>query len=317
MRVLFENTEPYKTYQFVRNGQLLWVEESGNPMGLPVLFLHGGPGSGCKPHHRGFFDPRKFRILLHDQRGCGQSIGNLDRSSNTTQQILEDLNFIQDALAIPKWLLFGGSWGATLALLYAEEWPSRVAAMVLRGAFLARERDLEWFIGGDGVCRIYPEAWRSLMASAECADPSELVKLLNAGLHGANESEVQRLALAWQQWGRVVTLGDATSISDAADSQHVAQVISQASIEVHYAHHRYFISENHILQNISRVSSIPARIIHGRRDLVCPPDVALSLLDAMPHAKLELLESAAHIPADLSMVSALIEATEEMAEASL
>ena len=303
----------------MRDGHVLWVEESGNPEGVPVLFLHGGPGSGCKPHHRGFFDPQKFRVFLHDQRGSGASSDPADISKNTTQEILLDLKFIQDALDIPKWLLFGGSWGATLALLYAEAWPNRVAAMVLRGAFLAREQDLSWFVGPLGVRRIYPEAWRALLSMTGLNEDADVVESLHQMLLCENNDSATRLcaAQAWEYWGGVVTLGQAQRPLIDLNADRSVQIIRQARIELHYAKHRYFIEENQILQQICNVSSIPTVIIHGRRDLVCPPDVALALHGGMPHAKIRILEESAHVPSDAAMISALIEAAEEMAEASL
>lgn len=314
MRKLYESPGPVRIHELLRNSQKLWVEESGNPQGIPVIFLHGGPGSGCKPQHRQFFDPARFRILLHDQRGCGHSIGGNTLSQNTTQEILEDLAYIQDALDIPFWILFGGSWGATVALLYAEAWPERVAGMVLRGTFLARGEDLEWFIGPDGVRSLYPEAWAAIPEVSTLRDAGEVIRVLHTGIHSEDPDTRWRMAGAWEHWGAVVTLADPSRERVSSGDRRAEKLVQQSQIELHYAHHRYFIRENQILEAIGRVSKIPAVIIHGQKDLVCPWAAASSLHQLMPLSRLCILEHSAHIPGDDAMIAALVQATEEIAE---
>lgn len=313
MQLLFEEKGPHRTHSLMRDGQPLWVEESGNPEGIPVLFLHGGPGSGCKSYQRRFFDPIRFRILLHDQRGCGRSSEDSLLKLNTTQEILADLEFIQTSLKIHRWILFGGSWGATLALLYGEAFPERVAGMVLRGSFLARRQDLDWFIGPLGVRRIYPELWESIPELAFLDEAGDIIDSLSAGIASDHYETRLASATAWEHWGAIVTLGHTSRERLSPHHEQVEKVIQQSRIELHYAHHNYFIRENQILEEIDRVSEIPAVIIHGRRDLVCPCDVAILLNQAMPRSKLHILEQSAHIPSDNAMIAALVQATEEVA----
>lgn len=314
VRELYDSQGQIRTHTFLRGGQTLWVEESGNPEGTPVLFLHGGPGSGCRPQHRNFFDPTRFRIFLHDQRGCGHSIGGSSLSRNTTQEILEDLAYIQNALEIPCWILFGGSWGATVALLYAEAWPERVAGMVLRGTFLAREEDLDWFIGPNGIRSRYPEAWAAISEVSGSNEVAEVIEVLHAGIHSEDPSTRWRMASAWEQWGAIVTLRDPFRERLSSSDPRAAQVVQQSKIELHFAKHRYFIRENQILEVIGRVSKIPAVIIHGQKDLVCPWPAASLLSQLMPLSRLCILEQSAHIPQDDAMIAALVQATEEIAE---
>lgn len=314
MRLLYDDIEPYLTHQFVRDGQLLWVEESGNPAGVPVLFLHGGPGSGCKAHHRRFFDPARFRILLHDQRGCRHSAGPWNPEKNNTNEILQDLKFIREILGISQWLLFGGSWGATLALLYAEAWPLTVIGMVLRGTFLARREDLDWFIGPLGVRRLYSEAWATIPELSSLKDCDEVIATLSAGVHSEDSATRWRMASAWELWGAIVTLNNPSRERLSFDDERADRVIQQSQIELHYARHQYFLRDNQILGDIGHVSGIPAVIIHGQKDLVCPCASAYLLNESMPRSTLRILEDSAHVPSDDAMIAALIQATEEIAE---
>lgn len=314
MRTLYDDIEPYLTHQFVRDGQMLWVEESGNPAGIPVLFLHGGPGSGCKTHHRRFFDPARFRILLHDQRGCGHSAGPGNPEKNNTNEILQDLNFIREILGISQWLLFGGSWGATLALLYAEAWPLTVIGMVLRGTFLARREDLDWFIGPLGVRRLYAEAWATIPELSSLKDCDEVIATLSAGVHSEDPATRWRIASAWELWGAIVTLNNPSRQRLLFDDERADRVIQQSQIELHYARHQYFLRDNQILGDIGHVSGVPAVIIHGQKDLVCPCASAYLLHESMPRSTLHILEDSAHVPSDDAMIAALIQATEEIAE---
>jgi proline iminopeptidase len=221
---------------------------------------------------------------------------------------------IQNALEIPSWILFGGSWGATVALLYAEAWPERVAGMVLRGTFLARREDLDWFIGPQGVRRRYPEAWAAIPEFAGLREASEIVGLLHAGIHSKYAVTQWRMASAWEQWGAVVTLGDLSRERVSLTDERAEKIIQQSRIELHYAHHHYFIRENQILEAIDRVSQIPAVIIHGQKDLVCPWAAASQLHQLMPLSRLCMLENSAHIPTDTAMIAALVQATEEVAD---
>lgn len=312
MKTLYPAIEPYAVHHFKRDHHKIHVEECGNPQGLPVIYLHGGPGSGCKPHHRGFFDPEKYRAILVDQRGAGRSTPHGDLRHNSTADLIRDLEYIRQHLKVERWLLFGGSWGATLALLYAQKHPAKVSGLVLRGSFLARRRDLDWFAGVDGVRRIYPEGWTQFIESLPEAERGDPITAMHQRLVGSDELARRRAARAWSLWGGQVVLGD--EFDPSALQEHVsAEVLNQARIELHYAVNRYFIEENAILDGCAKLAKIPAIIIHGRRDLVCPAESAYLLHRHLPHAELRILPKAGHIAGGEDMIDALVQAADDMA----
>ncbi len=312
MHALFPEIEPFQTHQLARDGHTLYVEECGNPQGRPVLFLHGGPGSGCQPYHRRFFDPAIYRIILVDQRGSGRSSPQGGLARNTTPHLVEDLERIRSALDIKRWLVFAGSWGATLALLYAQAHSRTVAGLILRGTFLARECDLEWFFGATGVRRIYPEAWlpvREVLTAQESINP---VQALYQQVTGADELAQRRAARALEGWNGQVTVPE--TFAAGSQNEPVTQAsLGSAKIALYYAANRYFIAENAVLNACEQIRHIPTQIIHGRRDLVCPVESAYSLHRELPGSSLRILENAAHVASGEDMVSALVEATDSMA----
>lgn len=312
MPVFYPEIEPAHTHYLTRDGHCLHIEESGNLSGFPALFLHGGPGAGCKPDHRRFFDPAIYRIILVDQRGAGLSTPKGGTEHNTTADLLDDLEAIREFLEINSWLVMGGSWGATLALLYAQAHPQRVAGMILRGTFLARQADLEWFAGTGGVRRIYPEAWEALMHALPASGRDDPLVALYGLLTGADELAQFRAARAWESWGGQVVLGDLFDIGQL-EAHAPLKVVHQARIELHYAIHRYFIGEDAVLAGCGRIRHIPVTIIHGRRDLVCPVESAWALHQQLPVSILQVLPDAGHIAAGESMVGAVVAATDAMA----
>ncbi|MGZ8217463.1 prolyl aminopeptidase [Methylomagnum sp.] len=312
MNTLYPTIEPYATHHFKRDHHKIYVEECGNPQGLPVVYLHGGPGAGCKLSHRCFFDPAKYRAILVDQRGAGRSTPHGDLSHNTTADLLRDLEYIRQHLKVERWLLFGGSWGASLALLYAQKHPAKVTGLVLRGSFLARRRDLDWFVGVDGVRRIYPEGWAQFLDSLAEAERADPIAAIHRRLVGNDELAQRRAARAWSLWGGQVVLGD--GFDPSALHEHVsAEVLNQARIELHYAVNGYFIEENAILDGCAKLAKIPTLIIHGRRDLVCPAESAYLLHRHLPQAELRMLPKAGHIAGGEDMIDALIQAADDMA----
>ncbi|WP_348757270.1 prolyl aminopeptidase [Candidatus Methylocalor cossyra] len=311
MRDLYPEIEPYAVHRFKRGGHQLYVEECGNPSGVPVVFLHGGPGSGCKPDHRRFFHPEKYRIVLWDQRGAGRSLPRGELRHNTTADLLRDLEYIRQQLRIPSWLLFGGSWGATLALLYAEQHPARVLGLVLRGVFLARPQDLDWFVGPGGVRCIYPERWEQLCAGLSEDERADPVAALYRRLTGADELARRRAARDWALWSGQVIFGEA--FDPEAGGEHAA-LVDQARIELHYALHRYFIADNAILDQCQRIARLPTVIVHGRRDLVCPVEGAYRLHRCLPGSLLRILPEAGHIASGPAMIDALVTAADTMVE---
>ena len=311
-RPLYPDIEPYAVHVIERGRHDIYVEECGNPQGLPVLFLHGGPGSGCKPYHRCFFDPDLYRIILVDQRACGRSLPQGLLLDNTTEHLLNDLEHIRRRFDMEQWMLFGGSWGATLALLYAQAHPARVSALVLRGTFLARRRDLDWYAGEGGVRQIYPDTWEHLLGGVPSESRHDPVMGLYAAVTGRDELAQRRAARAWEHWGGQVVLAD--EYVHTEQSEHVdGHAVMQAGIELHYAVNRYFIEENQILQQCERIRHIPAVIIHGRRDLVCPLESAWTLHQHLPESELRILPHAGHIASTDDMIDALVSVSDEMA----
>ncbi|PKM11536.1 MAG: prolyl aminopeptidase [Gammaproteobacteria bacterium HGW-Gammaproteobacteria-3] len=312
MYTLYPELEPYHSGYIETCGKhRVYVEQSGNPEGLPVVFLHGGPCSGTHAGHRRFFDPQKYRIILFDQRGCGQSLPFGELEDNTTQTLLDDIERIRTCLDIEQWLVFGGSWGGTLALLYAQAHPARVLGLVIRGVFLAREKDLDWFVK-EGVGRVYPEQWRRLTQCIPEAFAHDPVQGLCQVLWGDDELARMRAVLAWQAWSAQVALGEDYR-PETVPSHVTHKMLQQVRMELHYARHGYFIEENRILKNCAAIAHIPTVIIHGRRDLMCPLEAGWSLQQALPQARFIALPKAGHIAQGEAMIDALVSAVETLA----
>jgi proline iminopeptidase len=313
MKTLYPEITPSTTFFLeTPSSHRVYIEESGNPSGIPVIFLHGGPCSGTKPDHRRFFNPENYRIVLMDQRGCGLSLPFGELEHHTTQDLIHDIEQLRQHMAIEQWLLFGGSWGGALALLYAQQYPDHVSGMILRGVFLARTRELNWFLN-DGAARIYPEQWHKLYESIPETLRDNLLQGLCAGLWGTDELTKRRVAKEWAAWGAQVSLG--RDYQPSLEAEHVTEkMVKQAMMELHFAKHQYFISENQILENCHLLESIPTIIIHGRYDLVCPMEAAVALHKALPQAEYHVLPNAGHIAKHEEMIDALVSATDKMAE---
>ena len=309
MRTLYPEIEPFNHFLLETGSQhKVYVEQSGNPDGIPVLFLHGGPCSGTKPKHRCFFNPDIYHIILFDQRACGQStpFGELD--GNTTQDLIDDMERIRLQLGIKQWLLFSGSWGSTLALLYAQQHKKSVAGMIIRGVFLAREKDLSWFVK-EGVNAIYPEAYQNLLDSLD----ERKIDNLYTTLWGEDEIAIRRMTKAWMHWSAQVALG--AYYVEAETSEHISKrMVEQVKMELHYAKNKYFITENQVLEACAKLREIPTIIIHGRYDLVCPIEAGYHLAKALPQASYAILPTAGHIAQGQEMIHALVNATDKMAE---
>jgi len=313
MRSLYPPIAPRNVYRLpVDGGHTLYVEDCGRADGIPIVFLHGGPGSGCKAYHRQFFNPDVFRIVLFDQRGAGRSTPRGATEGNDSRALVADLEFIRERLGIERWALFGGSWGVALALLYAQAHPQRVTGMVLRGAFLARARDVDWFFG-DGVRRIFPQEWERLTGTLQLGAGDDLAGWCNARLREGDAGERERIARAWAEWsGAIVTFSLAAPEPQPAD---VARMIAETRIEAHYASNGYFLDENELLARAHRLPPVPVTIIHGRRDLTCPVESAWALHRAIPGSTLHILREAGHLASEPAMIDALVRATETLAHA--
>lgn len=312
MQSLYPPVEPYVRHTLnVEAPHKVYVEESGNPAGIPVLFVHGGPGGGCEPWHRQFFDPDRYRIVLFDQRGCGRSTPHASLEGNTTQALLGDMERIREHLGIDKWMLFGGSWGSTLSLLYAQAWPGRVLALVLRGIFLCRKQDIDWFYQ-HGASRLFPEAWQDFLAPVPSSKRGNMVRAYYDLLTG--DDEVRRLAAAraWSVWeGTTSTLRQKPSLVQHFAESRIA--LSMARIECHYFMNDAFIEPDQILVNAPRLEGIPGRIIHGRYDVVCPVDQAVELHRVWPQAALQIIPASGHSAGEPAVAEALLAATDAFA----
>lgn len=312
MHSLYPSIKPYKSHTLsVGNGHVLYVEESGDPAGVPVLFIHGGPGAGTSAEDRRFFDPEKYRIILFDQRGAGRSTPHAELTHNTTQDLIEDIERIREYSEVEQWVLFGGSWGSTLSLLYAQQHRGRVLGMILRGVFLCRRRDLEWFYQY-GASQVFPDYWADFIDPIEPSKRVDMISAYYSLLTGDNELAKMNAAKHWSIWeGRCATLKPNPDIVDIFSNTHLA--LSLARIEAHYFVNDSFISENQILDNIQTLHGIPAVIIHGRYDMVCSLDNAVSLHRAWPDARLQIVRDAGHASRDPGILDALVRATDEMA----
>ena len=290
------------------DGHQIYVEQAGNQHGIPVIFLHGGPGSSCKEHHRCFFDPDKYHIILMDQRGAGRSRPLAKLENNTTAHLMADMEMIRQDLGISQWLLFGGSWGASLALLYAQAHTDRVLGMIIRGTFLARQCDANWFLK-EGVNRLYPEAWLRFVNAIPLGERDDLVSAYHHRLV-SNDPQVRQLAgREWDMWGGAVVLGDQFN-ADELSGEVPEGAIAQATIETHYAKNGYFIDENQILNNASCLVNLPLTIIHGRLDYMCPIESSFSLSCALPQARFIDLARSNHLAHGDEMIDSLVSATD-------
>lgn len=311
MKSLYPEIEPFHSFFLPTNSKhTVYVEQSGNRKGIPVIFLHGGPCSGTRPGHRQFFNPEKYHIILMDQRGCGQSLPFGELEHNTTQDLIDDMEQIRKQLEIKQWLLFSGSWGSTLALLYAQQHTTHVLGMIVRGVFLARQKDLDWF-AGEGAGRIYPEKWEQLINSIPCAGRADWVKGLYDAVFGVDEITQRRATKAWMDWGGQVALMH--EFQEDGKPVHVTEkMVKQVQMEIHFALNKYFITENQVLNGCDVLQDIPVIIIHGRNDLVCPMEAGLSLYKALPKAEFIILPNAGHIASGDEMINALVDATDRI-----
>jgi proline iminopeptidase len=312
MKSLYSEIEPtYVHTVAVESPHVLHVEECGNERGVPVVFLHGGPGSGSKPYHRQFFDPNRYRIVLFDQRGAGRSKPAGEISTNNTQALINDLETIRERLGIEKWVLCGSSWGATLALLYAETHPQNVLGIILRGTFLATQRDLDWFFK-DGANRLFPDYWEEFCNVIPTNERHAIVAAYYQRIISGDEATRFRAAKSWSMWAQKIVTYTLPEESASMDDESREKIVNEAAIQCHYAVNNYFLSPHQIEENVSHLPDVPIRIIHGRRDITCTPDSAWILHKKLPQSRLIILPDAGHLANAPSMIDALINTTEEL-----
>jgi proline iminopeptidase len=313
MHTFYPEIKPYQRHIIaVEPPHELYVDESGNPDGIPVLFVHGGPGAGCGKYDRRFFDPQVYRIVLFDQRGSGRSRPHAELQTNSTQKLVEDIEFIRKTLEIDKWVLFGGSWGSTLSLVYAQTYPERVLGLILRGIFLCRPLDLLWFYQC-GASRLFPDYWEDFIQPIPENERHDMMNAYYKHLTSDNQIQQMTAAKAWSLWeGRTATLRPNQDVVDSFTEPHRA--LSLARIEAHYFVNNAFLEDNQILRDAHKLADIPGVIVHGRYDVICPLDNAYLLHKAWPGSELNIIREAGHASREVGIVDALIRATNDMAK---
>jgi proline iminopeptidase len=315
-RGLYPPIEPNRSgHLAVGDGHEIYWEESGNPQGKPVVFLHGGPGAGCDARARRFFDPARYRIFLFDQRGCGRSRPHASLEHNTTWDLVADIERLRELAGVECWQAFGGSWGSTLALAYAESHPERVSELVLRGIFLLRKSELEWFYQ-EGASFLYPDRFEEYVAPIPKAERSDLMRAFHRRLTGANRAEAQAAARAWAVWEGATSylLTDDDNVRKWGEDEFALAV---ARIECHYFVNGGFMrSESQLLDDIGRIRHIPAVMVQGRHDVVCPMVTAWDLHRAWPEAELQVVGDAGHSAFEPGITAALVRATDRFASSS-
>lgn len=286
----------------------LYWEECGNPDGIPVLFLHGGPGGGCSPTHRRFFDPAHYRIVLFDQRGAGKSTPAAELKNNTTALLVEDIETLRQMLQVDQWLVFGGSWGATLALAYGQTHPQRCLGFILRGIFLCTQAEITWFL--QGMAYFFPHAHQAFVAHIPIAERADLLQAYAARLFSADTTLSMAAARKWAQYEADCSYLHPRSPSsdDVWDDQ---ASLNLARLEAHYLTHRGFLDDDQLIENVARIAHLPVVIVQGHYDVVCPPVTAYRLQQAWSGAKLRLIADAGHAALEPSTAAALVAATEQ------
>lgn len=286
-------TEPFdQRFLDVGDGHRIYVEQCGHPDGIPVVVFHGGPGGGCSPSMRRFFDPKSYRVILFDQRGCGRSTPNASIVANTTPHLIADIELIRKTLSIPRWIVFGGSWGATLALAYAQAHPSCVSYIVLRGLFLGTQSELDWFYGG-GAGRFFPELWGQFIQPIPENERSDLIKAYGARLFSGDLQEENRFASIWTRWENALAAIESHGAALGDLPSNYARAF--ARLENHYFSNGCFLGEDGaLMQGLSKMQHISGTIVQGRYDMICPPQTAWHLHRAWGRSRLEMVPVAGH-----------------------
>lgn len=306
--------EPYrKGHLPVSGGHSIYWEESGNPEGIPALFLHGGPGSGTEPNHRTYFNPLRYRIILTDQRGCGKSRPHASLVENTTWDLVSDLEKLREFLGVKKWLVFGGSWGSTLSLAYAENHPERVLALVIRGIFLGRRKEIDWFYQ-EGAHRFFREEWEKYLDPIPISERGNLIQAYYKRLNSEDPAVRKRAASTWTCWEGVnlKLRFDPALFEQFMEDQHADAI---ARIECHYfLNDCFFKTDNWLIEQVAPLKNIPAIIVQGRYDLICPFESAYELHRAWPEAEFVVVPDAGHAGSEPGIIEALMQATNRFGE---
>ena len=312
LRTLYPPIEPYETGMLdVGDGHSVYYERVGTPGGKPAVFLHGGPGGGISPAHRQLFDPARYDVLLFDQRGCGRSTPHAGLEANTTWHLVDDIERLRKVVSVERWLVFGGSWGSTLALAYAQKHPDRVNALVLRGIYTVTEAELRWYYQF-GVSEMFPDKWEKFQAPIPEAERGDMIAAYHRLLTGDDRARQIEAAKAWSLWeGETITLLPDPAFSAAHGEDHFA--LAFARLENHYFTHRCWLEEGQLLRDANLLRGIPGTIVHGRYDMPCPARFAWALHKAWPEADFHLIEGAGHAWSEPGILNQLIRATDRFA----
>lgn len=310
---LYPEIEPFnQEFLKVSDIHIIYFEECGNPSGKPALFIHGGPGGGIQPSYRQYFNPDKYRVILVDQRGCGKSTPFAELKENTTQYLIQDFEKIRKKLNIDKWMIFGGSWGSTLGLAYAQAYPEVVTELVLRGIFLGREKELSWLYQ-HGASMVFPDMWEKYIEPIPVEQRKDFISAYHSILTGNDEKLKQQAAIAWSVWEASTSklFVDKKSIDRYAEDKFS---LAFARIECHYFKNKLFIEEAQLLEEAYKIKDIPGVIVQGRYDMVCPAVSAWDLHKVWPKAELDIIADAGHSISELGILEALVRATDKFAD---
>ncbi len=296
------------------DGHRIYVEQCGNPDGIPVLVLHGGPGGGCSPAMRRYFDPQVFRVILFDQRGCGRSRPHASVENNTTWHLVADIERLRKLFDVEKWIVFGGSWGATLALIYAQAHPDNVCRLVVRSVFLMTQAELDWFYGG-GVARFWPEQWAKFISLLPEDEQSDVIRAYNKRLFSGDHATEVLYARAWSKWENALASIHNSGATGESPGEY-ARAFSR--LENHYFINAGFLETNgQILQQMGRIAHIPGHIIQGRYDMICPPESAWKLAELWPSAELKMVRHAGHALSEPGISAELVRIMNRVAEGTI
>jgi proline iminopeptidase len=315
LRTLYPPIEPYTTGTVdVGDGHTVYYERCGTPGAKPAVFLHGGPGGGMSPNHRRLFDPSAYDVMLFDQRGCGQSTPHAALHANTTWHLVDDIERLRQLAGVDQWLVFGGSWGSTLALAYAQTHPSKVSELIVRGVYTVTPAEIAWYYQF-GVSEMFPDKWERFEAPIPENERHDMVAAYRKRLTGSDAAVQLQAAKAWSIWeGETITLLPSQDLSSAFADEHFA--LAFARIENHYFSHGAWLEEEQLLRNAGRLHGIKGTIVHGRYDMPCPARYAYQLHKAWPQADFHLIEGAGHAYKEPGILDALINATDQYARKS-
>ncbi|MFY1706991.1 prolyl aminopeptidase [Tritonibacter scottomollicae] len=312
VQFLYPPIEPFDQRMLdVGQGHRIYLEQSGNPDGVPVIVCHGGPGGGTSPAMRRYFDPSVYRIILFDQRGCGRSRPHASCEDNTTWHLVADMELIRELLEINSWMVFGGSWGATLALVYAQTHPDRVTHLILRGVFLMTQSELAWFYGG-GAGKFWPETWEKFTALVPEDEHDDLIAAYHRRLFSGDREEEVRFGRAWSAWENALASVYSNGVSGESPGDYARAF---ARLENHYFSNGGFLHmDGQILANMGRIAHIPGVIVQGRYDMICPPQSAYDIHKKWPNSDLIMVRNAGHALSEPGISAELVKTMDQLAE---